>query len=89
MIYVVTYTGSNGFIGFLGGRHTSKRDADRTIKQLQRSAERMGRSNITLREFKNMKEAFDWRDVHSVKLAPPPVAIDASKVREAFAKTAA
>jgi hypothetical protein len=63
MIYVITYTNRRGHVGFLGGgRHTTKSDAERTLAELREWAEEAGRSNLTIRRFKNMTEACNWRD---------------------------
>jgi hypothetical protein len=62
MIYVITYTNRRGHVGFLGGRHTTKSEAERILADLRDWAEEAGRSNLTVRRFKNMTEACDWRD---------------------------
>ncbi len=65
MIYVVTYTGRSGFIGFQGGHHTTKYEAECTLRDAVGSDLWKSRSNFTLRQFKNMTEAAAWRDANS------------------------
>ena len=81
MIYVVTYTGRAGFIGFQGGRHTTKHEAERTLADCTIGSsshlwQKCGRSNFTLRQFKNMGEAAAWRDANSRRPEAKPETID-------------
>jgi hypothetical protein len=81
MIYVITYTGQAGFVGFQGGRHTTKHEAERTLADCTTGLaadfwQGAGRSNFTLRQFKNMGEAAAWRDANLPNAKPEPETID-------------
>ena len=67
MIYVVTHTTKHGKIGFCSGRHashrhTTKYSAEATLKHAIEGDfhTRLGRKDFTMREFKNMAEAYQW-----------------------------
>lgn len=70
MIYVVTYTTKRGHIGFCTSRHaharhTTKYEAERTLKEALEPTSmhsRYGHKDLTLREFKNMTEACEWKN---------------------------
>lgn len=62
MIYVITYTTPKGRVGLMGGRMITKAVAIRTLQSLTDWSAKVGRHNLTVRAFKNMSEACDWRD---------------------------
>jgi hypothetical protein len=60
MVYVVTYTTRQGRLDFCANnlglaRHTAKCDAERTLRDNTGK-----RNDLTLRAFKNMREAGRW-----------------------------
>jgi hypothetical protein len=70
MIYVVTFKHRTGWIGFMGGRHTTKYEAEKTLANCTTGESgdhwrKSGRSEFTLRQFKNMTEAAAWRDANT------------------------